>query len=1115
MSYTSYLINEFDNGHENIYFRKFSDALSNAFQEEEGEHILIGNISVLGKALDAVYISSGKIIVIDFKDYGGDLTFSENNPWILKTTKGDELFVQGGARMRNPFQQVKAYRWSLLSLLKQRLGEVLKDQGHLNLGHISSLINFHQKVNILDPGVPSEIARYFHITDNSNVVNRLSDIHSPKLVLNDNEIRKIASLLDVREDNLLEKYSFDDSKNLKKYDERRLSLIKRLTKNIPDDQEERLVSFYRTLVNVERFKEPESKNMFAIPLVWDANRHNIIIDVSKSEDFNPVFQENRLERFPKNLLVALEIKLGQRVIPLMQSIVMASDIKDTDGIQVSSDSFVLYEHALNEMGASEDLLEDLRVAVEEASKIEDKLLALKEILGVLPEISSNILVGLSTESMYSLQLYHELGNLMKPSYLSRAGKVFKSVLNNAKVASMSPETPIRLLMTELNGAQSDAVDLALNESLSLVTGPPGTGKTQVAVNIIANAIYHEKSVVFASKNNKAVDNVKERVDPLVEQEYVFRFGTKPEILERARPQIKRVAGLKVDKKIEDFELELEDMKDELDYEYSVISENQELLESIPILLQKLKAAEKSLAEKERLYARWKEEMEPHLRSFFVDSSSSISIDKSYINLLHDKVVKWKGSFFSRLAFNLFRKKQLLRDLAYINDKMSERIRVWVEDKNPYVKGGEPILITAREYLEVVEGLISRSFRIAEQKAKHIEEIGVCSREKERTEELYKERLGKKEEYIQFIRESFTSIKNLSGKAFTLSINQKIFDQDIEKVLKFHDSIPVKKMSRHDEDAFVQSAKGFLDSFKAVCLTSLSVRNSFPLEPELFDLLVIDEASQCDIASALPLIYRAKKVVVIGDPLQLKHITKVSKDEQEYLKERLNLTIPLDFVDSSLYDHCYTIAGSSGLKTVFLDEHYRCHPEIIGFSNEYFYPTIGQEMSIKTNVSGLRYGDKGMNWINVSGQMHTKRNINSAEANRCIDLLRRLTVEFPEASIGIITPFNHQYEEIFSLLPGDIKEDESKDVSVMTVHKSQGIEKDIVIFSPVLASGATRGKVWFLNNNAYLINVALTRAKSSLYIVGDHDFCKTRKNDIGLDTPLSQLAKYCDRLGKVL
>ena len=79
-------------------------------------------------------------------------------------------------------------------------------------------------------------------------------------------------------------------------------------------------------------------------------------------------------------------------------------------------------------------------------------------------------------------------------------------------------------------------------------------------------------------------------------------------------------------------------------------------------------------------------------------------------------------------------------------------------------------------------------------------------------------------------------------------------------------------NRHDE--LFQRVGAFLPAW---AVTSLSARR-LPLAPATYDLLVIDEASQCDIASALPLLVRAKRAVIIGDPQQLRHISRMSESE---------------------------------------------------------------------------------------------------------------------------------------------------------------------------------------------------------------------------------------------
>ena len=76
----------------------------------------------------------------------------------------------------------------------------------------------------------------------------------------------------------------------------------------------------------------------------------------------------------------------------------------------------------------------------------------------------------------------------------------------------------------LNDEQRNAVKRALQAPLTVVTGPPGTGKSQVVTSIIINAIYQGQTVLFASKNNKAVDVVNERVNGLTSRPVMLRLG---------------------------------------------------------------------------------------------------------------------------------------------------------------------------------------------------------------------------------------------------------------------------------------------------------------------------------------------------------------------------------------------------------------------------------------------------------------------------------------------------------------------------------------------------------------------------------------------------------------
>ena len=105
----------------------------------------------------------------------------------------------------------------------------------------------------------------------------------------------------------------------------------------------------------------------------------------------------------------------------------------------------------------------------------------------------------------------------------------------------------------------------------------------------------------------------------------------------------------------------------------------------------------------------------------------------------------------------------------------------------------------------------------------------------------------------------------------------------------------------------------------LAVTSLSVRNRVPFEEGFFDLVVIDEASQCDIASALPLLYRAKRAVIIGDEKQLNHISAVSESQDLHLLEKHRLDekfISWSYAGTSLFRLAASLSNSNDIVCAF-------------------------------------------------------------------------------------------------------------------------------------------------------------------------------------------------------
>ena len=276
------------------------------------------------------------------------------------------------------------------------------------------------------------------------------------------------------------------------------------------------------------------------------------------------------------------------------------------------------------------------------------------------------------------------------------------------------------------------------------------------------------------------------------------------------------------------------------------------------------------------------------------------------------------------------------------------------------------------------------------------------------------------------------------------------------------------------------------------MTSLSARGRLPFDPAFFDLVVIDEASQCDIASALPLLFRAKRAVIIGDPLQLKHVSTVAPQEDRLILSAHGLAdgrAAWAYSVNSLFDLARSLCRHEDI--VNLRDHHRSHRDIIGFSNRHFYRGA---LRIATDHEALHrppHSGPAVRWLDVRGKvMRPSRGgaVNAIEAQAVVNRVRKLVAdEGYTGSIGVVTPFRAQANRIRTLAQQDPAISgrlAALQFVVDTVHGFQGDERDVIFFSPVVSAGINESTLRFLKNHSNLFNVAITRARSELVVVGD-------------------------------
>ena len=156
------------------------------------------------------------------------------------------------------------------------------------------------------------------------------------------------------------------------------------------------------------------------------------------------------------------------------------------------------------------------------------------------------------------------------------------------------------------------------------------------------------------------------------------------------------------------------------------------------------------------------------------------------------------------------------------------------------------------------------------------------------------------------------------------------------------------------------------------VSALSAAPRLPLISGLFDYVVFDEASQCDIASALPLFGRARRAVVVGDPEQLGFVPQLSIRQEHALMDAAGLgSTGRHAVAQSINSLFGFAAGRPAARQHFLADQFRSDPAIVGYLNDAFYEgrlVAAQDERWARWPDGYR---PGLAWHDVRGRANRR------------------------------------------------------------------------------------------------------------------------------------------------
>jgi very-short-patch-repair endonuclease len=289
-----------------------------------------------------------------------------------------------------------------------------------------------------------------------------------------------------------------------------------------------------------------------------------------------------------------------------------------------------------------------------------------------------------------------------------------------------------------------------------------------------------------------------------------------------------------------------------------------------------------------------------------------------------------------------------------------------------------------------------------------------------------------------------------------------------------------RAERHRADA----RNAMNDAWEAIpcwIMSTARVSESLPQRLGLFDLVIIDEASQSYI-EAIPAIIRGKKILVVGDDEQISPTTFASEADINRYKEKYLKELPKNFQaqlspGKSLYDFARVVFPSG---QVTLREHFRCVSAIIEFSNLLCYDGKIQCLRVPKPSERL---DPPLIDVYVKGGFRQDKT-NRAEAEAIVQEIEKIakTPGMEERSIGVISLVgNEQAKIINDELMARLGEEViwRHDIVCGDAHTLQGNERDIVFLSMIASPDDARAQT--NRETKQRFNVAASRARDRMYL----------------------------------
>ena len=268
------------------------------------------------------------------------------------------------------------------------------------------------------------------------------------------------------------------------------------------------------------------------------------------------------------------------------------------------------------------------------------------------------------------------------------------------------------------------------------------------------------------------------------------------------------------------------------------------------------------------------------------------------------------------------------------------------------------------------------------------------------------------------------------------------------------------------DEIYLKSRDFLKEYPVVLSTTFSATSN--INPAYrYDYLIMDEASQVDIAAGALALSCANNAVIVGDLKQLPNVVDAKTEEVvSAIFAKYGISESYRYSTNSFLSSICSLYPQ--MPQTLLREHYRCNPLIIGFCSKQFYG--GELIPMKKDDSAYA----PIQVVRTVRGNHARGALNIRQVETIVqEIIPALEEEFSD--IGIIAPYNKQVDALQASLASS-----GRRYVAATVHKFQGRENDAIVLSTV------DNQVSEFTDDPHLLNVAVSRAKKQFTLVVSAD-----------------------------